>query len=261
MENDPHLRFVLKHYRKGAFNTRNAIQKFNKATARPDRGFMKWIAGVAAVAAVVLCIFIFNPRPQPTFVAAADVPHTVWLPDGSKVVLAPYSTLEFDMRSSRSVMMEGKAFFDVARNEKEPFEISTSNAYVKVLGTSFLVDETEEGTDVYVKTGKVLFAGNGGAEPVILTRGMGAELTGDDAVPKLLSDIAPNPAAWATGLFEYESTPLDEVLGELSEYYGVSLTASDTGRKLTAKFETSSTIDEIIGMVSDATETTITIRP
>ncbi len=169
--------------------------------------------------------------------------------------------MEFDMRGysrrSRSIKMEGKAFFDVTRNEKNPFEITTPKAYVKVLGTSFQVDATT-GTEVYVKSGKVLFAENKEAEGVILTKGMEAVL--DEAgggIPTLTDSPRPNPAAWATGLFEYESTPLEDVLEELSEYYGVSLTASDYDRSLTASFETSDSLEDIIDMISLATETTI----
>ncbi len=260
MENDRHLKFVLKHYREGAFNTRNAIEKFNRAAGRTSRGIIKYIAGVAAAAAVVSGIFIFNPKPQPVHLMTADAAEVFILPDSTAVTLAPHSSLEYDahayIRKSRSVRMEGKAFFDVTRNERNPFEITTRKAYVKVLGTSFQVDETAD-TEVYVKSGKVLFSASEESEGVVLTEGMKAELGGADGVPELHEEPLPNPAAWATGLFEYESTPLKDVLDELSAFYGVSLTASDYDRRLSAKFETSSSVDEIISMIAAATETTI----
>ncbi len=261
MENNRNLQFVLKHYREGAFNTRNAIEKFNKATGRPNRGFMKYIAVAAAAAAVVLGIFIFNPAPQPVHLMTADATETFILPDSTSVTLAPNSSLEYDARAYirrfRSVRMEGKAFFDVTRNEKNPFEITTEKAYVRVLGTSFQVDETSD-TEVYVKSGKVLFAESREAEGVILTKGMEAVLNvSGGGIPDVVEHGLPNPAAWATGLFEYESTPLADVLNELSAFYGVSLEASDYDCHLSARFETTATIDEIIDMIAIATETTI----
>ncbi len=260
MENDRHLRFVLKHYREGAFNTRNAIEKFNRVAGRPDRRFIKYMAGVAAAAAVVLGIFIFNPKPEPVHLMTADAAEVFILPDSTAVTLAPHSSLEYDARAyvrrSRSVRMEGKAFFDVTRNERNPFEITTAHAYVRVLGTSFQVDETAD-TDVYVKSGKVLFAASAESEGVILTEGMEARLGEAEVAPSRIEPLTPNPAAWATGVFEYESTPLKDVLDELSAFYGVRLTASDYDRRLSAKFETSSSVDEIISMIAAATETTI----
>ncbi len=261
MENNRHLKFVLKHYREGAFNTSAAIDRFNKATGRKSRDFMKYIAGVAAAAAVVLGIFIFNPKPQPVHLMTADATETFILPDSTSVTLAPHSYLEYDarayMRKSRSVRMEGKVFFDVTRNEKNPFEITTADAYVKVLGTSFQVNETAD-TEVYVRSGKVLFAAGAESEGVILTKGMEAVLKDAADVPEILTGTMPNPAAWATGLFEYEATPLADVLAELSAFYGIRLKASDYDHRLTAKFETLSPIDEIIGMIEAATETNIT---
>ncbi len=257
MENNRHLQFVLKHYREGAFNTGNAIEKFNKAAGgRPKRGFIRYLIGAAAAAAVVLFIFIFNPKPQPVHLMTAEVPQTFFLPDSTSVTLAPYSSLEYDarafMRKSRSVRMEGKSFFDVRHNEENPFEISTAGAYIKVLGTSFQINATE-GTEVYVRSGRVLFAESSDAEGVILTKGMEAVLKSPGDVPELIEMTTPNPAAWATGRFEYESVPLEDVLYELSEFYGVSLTASDYDCRLSAKFDTSDSIDDIIGMISVAT--------
>ncbi len=258
MENDRHLQFVLRNYREGAFDTRNAIGRFNKSAGRPNRRFMKYIAGAAA--AVVLAALIFYPAPQHEYFATTDASDTFILPDSTSVTLAPNSSIEYDARKysrrSRSVRMEGKAFFDVTRNGKVPFEITTSKAYVKVLGTSFQVDETAD-TEVAVETGKVFFAESRDAEGVILTRGMKAVLKAEGGRPEIQSDPMPNPSAWATGLFEYESVPLKDVLDELSEFYGVRLTASDYDRRLSAKFETSDSIDEIIGMISIATRTNI----
>ncbi len=262
MENNRHLQFVLKHYREGAFDTRKAINRFNRAAGRRTRGFIRYMAGVAAAAAVILGIFIFNTRPQPVHLITADATGIFILPDSTAVTLAPNSSLEYDarayMRKSRSVRMEGKAFFDVTRNETNPFEITTDRAYIKVLGTSFQVDETAD-TEVYVKSGKVLFSAAEEAEGVILTKGMEAVLNvAGRGIPEVVVPETPNPAAWATGLFEYESTPLEDVLNELSEYYGVQLKASDYDRKLSAKFETDSSIDDIMEMIAAAAEITIT---
>ncbi len=260
MEDNRHLQFVLRHYREAAFNTRKAIDRFYLATGRPSRRLGKFFAAASAAAAIILGIFMFTTRPQPACHFTADAAGTFVLPDSSTVRLAPYSRIEYDsrtfLRKSRSVKMEGKAFFDVTSNPDNPFEISASQAYIRVLGTSFQVDAAS-GTEVYVKSGRVLFASSAEAEGVVLTEGMSAVLGLSDAVPQVREAAVPNPAAWATGVFEYDATPLKDVLEELSGFYGVELKASDYDRRLSAKFGTDAGLDEIVEMIAAATEVEI----
>ncbi len=261
MEDNRHLEFVLRHYREAAFNTWKAIERFYLATGRPSRKSGKYIAAVSAAAAVILGIFIFTTKPQPAYHFTADASQTFVLPDSTTVVLAPYSKIEYDSRSflrkSRSVKMEGRAFFDVTKNPENPFEIIAPMAYVRVLGTSFQVDATS-GTEVYVKNGRVFFASAAEAEGVVLTEGMSAVLRKPGTVPQINEASGPNPAAWATGIFEYDATPLKDVLEEISGFYGVELKASDYDRKLSAKFGTDAGLDEIVEMIAAATEVEIT---
>ena len=66
----------------------------------------------------------------------------------------------------------------------------------------------------------------------------------------------PNPAAWATGYFRYEATPLAVVLEERSAYYGVSLSAPADGKSLTGEFSTES-LDDILELIEQALEVKI----
>ena len=65
----------------------------------------------------------------------------------------------------------------------------------------------------------------------------------------------PNPSAWATGVFRYDATPLDDVLKDLSAYYGVPLQVKgdSTGKSLTGEFSTDS-LDEILELIGLALE-------
>ncbi|GLR19978.1 anti-sigma factor [Portibacter lacus] len=80
---------------------------------------------------------------------------TVVLSDGSTVKLNSGSTLKFPEKftsdlDTRSVVLEGEAFFDVEKNEKQPFIVQTSDMNIKVLGTSFNVSAYAD--DASVKT-------------------------------------------------------------------------------------------------------------
>ena len=151
---DKHLDFVLKHYQEGKFDTQKAIDRFNEAhgiVQKPRRRVLSWVSGIAAAAAaVILCVFLFRGNEQQIqLMADAQVQEFV-LPDGTEVTLAPGSKLTYSEKSPRKTQLEGKAYFEVARDEAVPFEITSDGAFVRVLGTKFMVDAGSSVKEVYV---------------------------------------------------------------------------------------------------------------
>ena len=261
---DKHLDFVLKHYKEGTFDTQKAIERFKDAQgikpAAPRRLPNFLIYGISAAAAVVLGVFLFmnyNSR-QWTEITAKAAQETFVLPDSSCVTLTKGSSVSYRMKAEgRQVKMEGKAYFDVARDESRPFEVDADGAFVRVLGTEFMVDVTDDSAaKVYVEEGKVLFARNSGAEGVILTEGMGATLADDARTPVVEEKADANSIAWQRGSFIFDQTPLAEVLGCLSEYYHVSFAATDLSKKLSGEFYADD-LDLIIRLIESALDVTI----
>jgi ferric-dicitrate binding protein FerR (iron transport regulator) len=82
------------------------------------------------------------------------------LPDNSTVWLSPHAHIRypkvFDTRL-RLISMSGECFFEVTKNPKQPFVISSRSIITKVWGTSFVVDDRNErdSAEVSVITGKV----------------------------------------------------------------------------------------------------------
>ena len=90
----------------------------------------------------------------------ANTNQTLTLPDGSKVVLEKNSSIivsEDFGKVNRTVLLKGKAFFKVVRNEKKPFLVRIGNLVTEVLGTSFKVgaDNQNKSIEVAVISGKV----------------------------------------------------------------------------------------------------------
>ena len=225
---DKHMDFVLKHYQEGRFDTQAAMKRFNEThgiVQKPRRRVLPWVSGiVAAAAAVVLCVFLFRGSSQQIHLMAnADVQEFV-LPDGSQVTLAPGSRLTYSKKTPRKPQLEGKAFFEVARDEVVPFEIME---------------------------GKVLFARSSDSEGVILTKDMQAVLSQSDAVPVIVMEPDVNSIAWQRGSFIFDRTSLREVLETLSEYYNVSFTATDLDKQLSGEFYTED-LDLIISLIESA---------
>ena len=260
---DKHMDFVLKHYQEGKFDTQKAINRFNEAhgiVQKPRRRVLPWVSGVAAAAAaVILCVFLFRDNGQQIqLMADAQVQEFV-LPDGTEVTLAPGSKLTYSEKSPRNTALEGKAYFEVARDEAVPFEITSDGAFVRVLGTKFMVDAGSSVKEVYVTEGKVLFAKSSDAEGVILTKDMQATLSPDENVPVIAVEPDVNSIAWQRGSFIFAKTPLREVLETLSEYYKVSFAATDLDKQLSGEFYAED-LDLIISLIESALDVHIIKR-
>ena len=208
-----------------------------------------------AAAAVALAAFLFVRYQSHTAVYLAyDVAQTFTLPDGSRVKLQPGSKLSLKpRRDPRNVYLDGTALFSVEKTGGKPFTVKSEDAYVKVLGTVFQF--SGDTLDVY--QGKVLFAPEENAKGIIVAAGESAVMK-DRQPTKTVQRH--HSAAWATGRFSYDNTPLHTVLAELSEYYGVSLTYENGAEKrLTAEFSNEK-LEEIVGLIESALDITITFE-
>lgn len=268
---DRMIDFVAKSYEENRFDSKKALARSQNGSLRRSLSLskrtvmLKRIAGVAAVAAVGIFLYL-SWLTSWTDYAAYDIAQTFTLPDSSSVTLAPGSTLRLQKhKDKRLVQMTGKVYFNVRHDDRAPFRVDAGSGFVKVLGTRFQVDSRDP-ISVSVVSGKVLFSAiRSGEEALILTKGQSAVLDPAASKPVEITPKHPNPAAWATGEFIYDNTPLPEVLSELSEYYDVTLVAFDAGhssgesRRLSGEFSTSS-LQEILNLINSALGTDIQIE-
>lgn len=268
---DRMIDFVAKSYEENRFDPKKALARSQNGSLRRSLSLskrtvmLKRIAGVAAAAAVGIFLYL-SWLTSWTGYAAYDIAQTFTLPDSSSVTLAPGSTLRLQKhKDKRLVQMTGKVYFNVRHDDRAPFRVDAGSGFVKVLGTRFQVDSRDP-ISVSVVSGKVLFfAIRSGEKALILTKGQSAVLDPAASKPVEITPKHPNPAAWATGEFIYDNTPLPEVLSELSEYYDVTLVAFDAGhssgesRRLSGEFSTSS-LQEILNLINSALGTDIQIE-
>lgn len=268
---DRMIDFVAKSYEENRFDPKKALARSQNDSLRRSLSLskrtvmLKRIAGVAAAAAVGIFLYL-SWLTSWTDYAAYDIAQTFTLPDSSSVTLAPGSTLRLQKhKDKRLVQMTGKVYFNVRHDDRAPFRVDAGSGFVKVLGTRFQVDSRDP-ISVSVVSGKVLFSAiRSGEEALILTKGQSAVLDPAASKPVEITPKHPNPAAWATGEFIYDNSPLPEVLSELSEYYDVTLVAFDAGhssgesRRLSGEFSTSS-LQEILNLINSALGTDIQIE-
>lgn len=162
-----------------------------------------------------------------------DRSQTVYLVDGTRVVLQPGSGIRyaaFLQKDKREVYLEGNAFFEVAKDARRPFYVYSGDVVVRVLGTSFKVVTDKESGDitVLVTTGKVAVTRKTAPlpHPLILTtnqialyKGHSRDLVQLNAEKKdLTPDLTPTAPAIT---FNFDETPVIEIFQTLENAYGI----------------------------------------
>ena len=252
------LSFVLRHYKKGQLDTQQAIRLFRQRTRQShSRRPLRAIAVAATVAVLIAAgamLWLGRSAEKGVTVEAGSVAEACTLPDGSRITLSPGTSINYspdDMEHGhRYVELSGTAYFEVKHNPRRPFIVSGQGATVKVLGTKFQIEQLAGGSStVYVANGRVLFGRSGTGSGIVLRRGMKALLDKGKRHPQIIPPGSANQTVWATRIFVFDNTPMNEALGDLSAFYNVNLTASDSTQRITGTFEADdlNTIISVIG--------------
>jgi transmembrane sensor len=159
--------------------------------------------------------------------------YQVALPDGSKVWLNALSSLRFPTSftgKARQVEVTGEAYFEIAKDPHSPFVVSVLSPSdrklrerIEVLGTAFNVMgyKDEPAVKTTLVSGAVRVRGNGGS--VKIAAGQQAQLDSLGNL-RLLSDANVEKAvAWRNGNFQFDGDDIDEVMRQLTRWYGVEV--------------------------------------
>jgi len=159
--------------------------------------------------------------------------------DGSIVYLNKNAKINYPETfgpNSREISLQGEAFFEVAKDPNKPFIIHTKHSNVQVLGTSFNINTETEQTTVSVKTGKVKVQSQFTNDSAILLANQSAEINNKKL--EVTKEEQSNYLAWKTGVFNFEETPIHEVVAELNTFYEnkISLSTSSSNCVLSSDF-------------------------
>lgn len=188
------------------------------------------------------------------------------LPDGSVITLNKNAKLFYNNNfgaDNRDVILEGEAFFEIARDESLPFKVFASNSTIEVLGTSFNVKSDEEEVLLCVVTGHVaFFETSDKGNRVELIKNEMIEFNSIKQGFKEKIELNPNKIAWKTQKLEFKDTPLEEVFSTLAEYYGFDLMVNlDKGfsESLTASFN-HQPLEEVLDIIAISTQQEFTVN-
>jgi ferric-dicitrate binding protein FerR (iron transport regulator) len=156
----------------------------------------------------------------------------VTLPDGTNVWLNAASSLRYPTQFAdreRTVQLTGEAYFEVAKNPRNPFIVdmpdyrNKDTMHIQVLGTNFNVNGYEdEGT---IKTtlvqGSVKVVRRENSRLVLPGQQAQTDYSGGFRIIRH-ADIE-EALAWKNGLFKYNSTNLQVIMRQIARWYDVQV--------------------------------------
>ena len=248
-----------------------------KIKAKPQTKIIKMagykrVLRIAAVAVILIIgsfsVYYFTAMLPESRVIVASANTTergkeVTLSDGTIVWLNRGATLSYKKKfvgNKRAVTLTGEAFFKVFRDPGKPFVVTTSNALISVLGTSFNIKESRGNTKVIVATGKVKIANKNNTDSRIITPGLSAEVSGDKV--KKYKTNNRNYLAWKTGEFTFNNVPLHQVIKDLNTWYDDKIVlklSNDTNCRLSASFKKAK-LEDVIETIRLTCDVEISIK-
>ncbi|MEN7548012.1 FecR domain-containing protein [Rapidithrix thailandica] len=225
----------------------HTLQQENAPVLRPvhrPSGQIHWRTLAASIVLFLLCLTGFfwwetqdmpeaNPSEKEDYIVKTTRKGqqlAVSLPDGSIVRLNADSQLKIPRqfsKSTRKVLLQGEAFFQVAKDQVHPFRICSGEVVTMVLGTSFNVKAyPEEAIEVAVFSGKVKVNNNvknksSLSQEITLTARQAVSIY-QDRMHKLEEFDPLRHQGWKDKIIYFEQAGFEEVSRLLERWYGVT---------------------------------------
>ncbi|MBO9676331.1 MAG: FecR domain-containing protein [Sphingobacteriaceae bacterium] len=165
--------------------------------------------------------------------------YQIVLSDGSRVWLNAATTLQFsanvnDQGRRMVTLLEGEAYFEVAKDKAHPFIVKTPTQEVEVLGTHFNINSyADEGlTATTLAEGSVKVSalrGTKTGKSEILVPGQ-QSLNANGAIRVRQADLE-TVLAWKEGEIYFKDATIQEVLRQVSRWYNVEIKYEGTPTK------------------------------
>jgi transmembrane sensor len=154
----------------------------------------------------------------------------VTLADGTIVRLNAGTTFtypeQFRLNSERTVILEGEAFFEVAKDENRPFIVNANEVTVQVLGTSFNISSyVEDGfTSCVLVEGSVkLSENNNKKNSILLTPNEKSTWQIASKTFETQKVTTNYYTSWINGELVFKNTPFSTIAKKIERYYDVKI--------------------------------------
>lgn len=197
--------------------------------------YLQWVryAAIFIGAIAVAWFFLVQSHSKKSTEAwlIAAVKHTdssklVVLNDGTRVWLNSNSTISYPRvfsNDTRTISLEGEAYFDVTHDTSRPFIIHASGINIKVLGTSFNVKAYpgERQAEAVLVRGKIAIDDSEGNNLAVLAPGQIARFEKDNHKLSVQSVNTDAYTSWRNGQITLTAASLKTIVQKLSELYQV----------------------------------------
>jgi len=232
------------------FNSFEALKKVN--TKLSQSWFSKWRINIQRAAAILLLPLLvysgyltiqnlsLKKMPEEyvmmqTVTSRQGMITQFLLVDGTKVWLNSGSELQFPSSFTgdmREVKLRGEAFFEVVKNEKQPFRVNAKELKVDVLGTSFDVLSYDDDTqsEVTLIEGRVsLSSEKGKAKKEFGTIHPGQRAVFKEESQEVYTEEVEvdKYISWRDGNLIFRDDQMEDVIRRLSRWFNVEIVVND----------------------------------
>lgn len=154
------------------------------------------------------------------------------LPDQTRVTLDQGAELRYRTsltgRFSRQCKLDGRAHFQVSRDESLSFMIETTHALVSVLGTKFTVSTLQDRMQLILEEGSVKVSSQHNQDLAILNQSGEQVIAGANGIEKQNNINQDLYTSWMKGKLQFNNCTVGEALDFLEDTWGMQLELPDT---------------------------------
>ena len=215
------------------------IATFDDLSDRRSRRLWPTLCKAAAVVALVVGASLASyryavtsqPERQFEVVTAFGKKSSVTLPDGTRIWLNSGSRVSYSSAfnsRSRTVNLEGEAYFSVARNEQLPFVVQADGMSVTALGTKFNVKAyaNEEEVVATLVEGRIR-TDAGDESEIVLPENQASYNRSSGAMSVRPVENMELPMAWFNNKIVFSGETLDLIARTLERMYNVKVVFGD----------------------------------
>lgn len=200
---------------------------------RISKGLKQWMK-VAAIITVTVTVTLLAQlvfeKQNTVALQTIDVPQgqhvNLTLGDGTKVALNSNSKLQipsdFDDKT-RTVKLNGEAYFEVSHNTSKPFHVITQKYDIKVLGTTFnvLAYYNSDVFETSLLEGSVQLADFNSTRKLVLKPNEMVQLVNNELVVSAFE--SEDSFLWKDGIYVFKNENFKSIFKKLEMYYGVEI--------------------------------------
>lgn len=183
-------------------------------------------SAIAATLVAVLTVPHFLSAPEQVYQTDGNT-RSIALPDGSRVTLAPHSSLKVAGDDQDRMELAGGAMFDVRHVPARALTVVAGDLSIRDIGTRFDVQNESGRVRVAVAEGRVEVGGDPLAQPVGLAAGNALLFDARRKVSRISSVDRADVGSWRAGRLTYNDAPLPLVAADLARYAGAQVVVPD----------------------------------